>query len=381
MPTLSIVIPAYNMAEWLPVALESCLWQTWRDVDVIVLNDGSTDASLAIAEAYARMDSRIRVISQPNAGLGAARQAGQDAAQGDYITWLDADDFLDQDAAALWLEQAGRDQADMVCANAVAFSHKTFNARRYFYHPAASRLQFDNSPAYWKSKVVWRWIFSLPFLREHAISHPRYKLGQDVCFMYSCMLAAQRFSQVEPFLYYFRQEHKSAHSSVKVMVEDQLGHFLEVKRILLNPPDGEPRLKPLVKYLNENYWRDVRKLSPRLTGQDADWLEPALDLGLQLFEGLEPTWFRAASLEPEVREEGDFLPLVDAFIAKDREQARTLFAQLCDNPPHAADKNSVFHVLRHKLKAAVQPLSRSAKGRLRELESRATRRFDGHGAD
>jgi glycosyltransferase involved in cell wall biosynthesis len=204
------------MAEWLPVALESCLWQTWRDLEIIVLDDGSTDAGPDIARAYAAADSRIRLISQANAGLGAAWQAGQNAAAGDYITWLDADDFLDPEAAAAWMEQAGRDGADMVCANAVAFSHRTFNARRYFYHPAASGLTFDRSPAYWKSKVVWRWIFSLPFLREGGIAHPSYKLGQDVCFMYACLLRARHFSQVGPYVYYFRQDHKNAQSSVRV---------------------------------------------------------------------------------------------------------------------------------------------------------------------
>ncbi len=380
MPTLSIVIPTYNMAAWLPVALESCLWQTWPELDIIVLNDGSTDAGPAIAESYARMDSRVRLLSQDNAGLGAARQAGQDAALGDYVTWLDADDFLDQNAAAVWLEQAERDEADMVCANAVAFSHRTFNARKYFHHPAASRMTFDRSPRYWKSKVVWRWIFSLPFLREHGMSHPRYKLGQDVCFMYACLLRARRFSQCEPYLYYFRQEHKSAQTPIRVQVEDQLGHFLEVKRILMQPPDGEPRIKPLVKYLNENYWRDVRKIAPLLTGQEAVWRDRVLALGAELFAGLSPDWFRAASLEPEVREQTDFLPLADALMARDLDAAAAVLDRLRDHPPHAPDKNSAFHSLRHRMKAAVNPLSRAARTRLRELEARAARRFDSHGA-
>jgi len=374
MPTLSIVIPTYNMAEWLPVALESCLWQTCRDLDVIVLNDGSTDESPAIAERYAALDPRIRLISQANAGLGAARQAGQDAAEGDFVTWLDADDFLAPNAAEVWMNQAVKDKADLVCANAVAFSHRTFNARRYFYHDPASGMRFDTSPAYWKSKVVWRWIFSLPFLRRHAISHPHFKLGQDVCFMYNCLLRADRFSQCEPFVYYFRQEHKSAHSSVQVQVEHQLAHFLEVKRILLAPPDGTPRIKPLVKYLNENFWRDVRKLAPRLTGEDERWFEPVLALGRDVFSGMDPAWFRTAALAPEVREQTDFLPLVDALIQGDTEAAAGIVGHLRDHPPHSVDKNSGFHVLRHRLKALFNPLSRNASAQLRALEAMAGKR-------
>ena len=376
---LSIVIPTYNMAEWLPVALESCLWQTRGDFEVIVLDDGSTDAGPDIARAYARLDSRLRVISQSNAGLGAARQAGQDAAGGDCITWLDADDFLAPEAVAAWLAPAERG-ADMVCANAVAFSHRTFNARRYFYHPPAEGLRFDHSPEYWKSKVVWRWIISLPFIRRHGLTHPRYKLGQDVCFMYAALVRAERFSQCAPFAYYFRQEHKSAHSSVQVQVEHALAHFIEARDILLNPPDGVPRRKSLIRYLNENYWRDVRKLAPRLVGPDAVWKDRAIELGLALFQGLDPAWFRAAALAPEVREESAFLPLADALIAGDADTARALFDQLRDAPLRAPDKNTLFHTLRHRAKALVHPLARSARTYLRELESRAARRFPGNGA-
>jgi len=263
----------------------------------------------------------------------------------------------------------------MVCANAVAFSHRTFNARRYFYHPPAEGLSFDRSPDYWKSKVVWRWIISLPLIRRHKLTHPRYKLGQDVCFMYAALLRAERFSQCAPFVYYFRQEHKSAHSSIEVEVEHAQAHFIAVRGILLNPPDGAPRYKPLVKYLNENYWRDVRKLAPRLVGPDIVWLDRVIEIGLTLFQGLDPAWFRAAALSPEVREQSAFLPLADALIAGNADKARLIFGHLRDAPPRAPDKSSRFHTLRHKARALVHPLSRSARKYLRELESRAARRF------
>ncbi|WP_462326522.1 glycosyltransferase family 2 protein, partial [Desulfobaculum sp.] len=132
-PKLSIVIPTYNMEKWLPVAVESCLAQTEPDIEVIIVNDGSSDASPQIADAYAASDDRVRVVHQENKGLGGARQAGQDAAQGEFITWLDADDFLHEKAAEDMLGVAYRDNVKMVCGNAVVFSDKTFNTRRYFY--------------------------------------------------------------------------------------------------------------------------------------------------------------------------------------------------------------------------------------------------------
>jgi len=374
MPTLSIVIPLYNMAEWVAVTLESCLQQSHKELEILVLDDGSTDVGPDIARAYAALDSRIRVISQPNAGLGGARQNGQDAAGGDYITWLDADDFLSPTAAASWLAAAEKDGSDLVCGNALAFSSRTFNARRYFYHTAATGLHFDTAPQYWKSKVVWRWIFSLDLIRRAGIRHAHFKLGQDVCFMYEMLLRAERFAQVEPNVYYFRQEHKSAHASLETQVEHSLAHFAEVKRILLHPPDGRARIKPLIKYLNENYWRDIKKTAPRLSGPDDHYEKRLIDLGFALFDGLAPDWFRAAALAPEVKEQTDFLPLAKAMIRRDREAVQGILENLRRTAVSAPDKRNVFHTIRHNLKSVLNPLAWEARNHLRALESLAAKR-------
>ena len=373
MPILSIVIPTYNMSAWLPAALESCLWQDSPDYEVIVVNDGSTDASGAIADHYSHKHSRIRVVHQANAGLGAARQAGQDAAAGDYITWLDADDFLAPQAVRLWLAKAERDAVPMVCANAVAFSSRTFNARRYFYHPQASRMLFGDSPRYWKSKVVWRWIFSLPFIRAHGLTHPHFKLSQDICFMYEALVKEQPFSQVEEYLYFFRQEHKSAHASLEVEVEHNLRHFPVVKNTLLAA--GYPKV--LVKYLNENYLRDLRKLLPRMTGEDAVWVDRTLALGGELFAGVDPAWFEAAFLEPEVRAEAQMANLARLFAANDIPGVRRVFDSWREQAPSAPNKENIWHTLRHKIKSRFNPLSRQSRRMLRRLEASAAQSLTG----
>lgn len=89
----SILIPVYNAAAFLPQCLDSVLCQGLSDYEVILVNDGSTDTSPAICAAYARRDARFRLISQPNWGLLMARKAGIAAAQGEYLLFLDADDF------------------------------------------------------------------------------------------------------------------------------------------------------------------------------------------------------------------------------------------------------------------------------------------------
>lgn len=402
MTLLSIVVPVYNASPWLAVALESCLWQTHQDLEVLVVNDSSLDNSGEIAAYYADLDARLRVIVQKNAGPGGARQRGQDEASGDFITFMDADDFLAPRAAELWLEAAARHGADLVCGNAVAFLERSLHARRYFPHPEAANLHFDSAPRYWKSKVLWRWAFSLPLLRQRQLRHERFMLGQDVLFMFEALLAARSFAQVKDDLYYFRQEHKSAHASLETLVEHGFAHFIRARQILLEAPDGLPRLKPLVKYLSENYWRDIKKAAPRLTGEDAFWEDRIIELGLELFDGLQAEALRAACLAPELRGRDDFLPFAEAMIARDIKKLKNMFAalragRLCaggalgqDSSGHDlsgqdssgqdlyVQKPSVWEArlrsLRHHLKAALNPRSWRTRLLLRRLEAAAASR-------
>ena len=91
---LSIVVPVYNAQEVLAHTIDSLLSQNWTDIELILVNDGSTDRSGEICRNYAEKEPRIRLVEQENAGVSAARNAGIRAASGDYITFVDADDAV-----------------------------------------------------------------------------------------------------------------------------------------------------------------------------------------------------------------------------------------------------------------------------------------------
>lgn len=113
-PLVSVVVPVYNVERYLASCLESVLAQTWSRLEVIVVNDGSTDSSRSIVEEFAQNDRRLRIVDQPNAGLGAARNTGVCHARGQYLTFVDSDDEVPPTAYELMvtsLERSGSDVA------------------------------------------------------------------------------------------------------------------------------------------------------------------------------------------------------------------------------------------------------------------------------
>ena len=111
---ISVIIPVYNVEKFLAECVDSVLAQTYTDWEAILVDDGATDASGAMCDAYAAKDPRIRVIHRENGGLSAARNTGLKAARGEYVYFLDSDDYIEPDTLALLLETAEREQADVV---------------------------------------------------------------------------------------------------------------------------------------------------------------------------------------------------------------------------------------------------------------------------
>ena len=103
-PLVSILIPVYNARQWVGAAIDSALAQTWPDTEVIVLDDGSTDGSLDVVQAYA---GRVRIHTQSNGGQNVSRNRLTEFSRGDWLVYLDADDELSADAVRLKLEAAG----------------------------------------------------------------------------------------------------------------------------------------------------------------------------------------------------------------------------------------------------------------------------------
>jgi CDP-glycerol glycerophosphotransferase len=114
---ISVVVPIYDVEDYLDECLRSIAGQTHGDLEVVMVDDGSTDSSAAIAERFARHDPRFTLIRQPNAGLGAARNTGLDAASGEYLAFADSDDVLPPDAYERLLATLERTGSDFATGN------------------------------------------------------------------------------------------------------------------------------------------------------------------------------------------------------------------------------------------------------------------------
>ena len=124
MPKVSVIIPVYNVEKYLGECLDSILGQTLKDIEVLCIDDGSTDGSAKILAEYAAKDKRVKLLSQPNGGAFLAREKGIAAAMGEFLYFMDADDMLDIRAFAELYELASRENLDQVVFGSSVFCEK-----------------------------------------------------------------------------------------------------------------------------------------------------------------------------------------------------------------------------------------------------------------
>ena len=118
-PLVSMIIPIYNGEKYLDLCLESIAAQTYQNLEILLVDDGSTDSSPEMCDAFASQDSRIRVIHKPNGGLSSARNAGLDTMRGEYVTFVDCDDFLFPDMVDFFVRTALEYDCDVVTGASV----------------------------------------------------------------------------------------------------------------------------------------------------------------------------------------------------------------------------------------------------------------------
>ncbi len=146
MPKLSVIVPVYNGEKYLNQCVDSILAQEFTDFELILVDDGSTDASLEICHGYEQKDSRVVVVHKENAGLVAARKSGISVSKGEYVGFIDCDDYIDSNMYSDMINTAVKDNSDIVVSNIIVeYTDKTRIMRNYLPAGFYSREDIKNT--------------------------------------------------------------------------------------------------------------------------------------------------------------------------------------------------------------------------------------------
>ena len=216
MPFFSIIVPIYKVEKYLRKCVESILSQTFRDIEVILVDDGSPDSCPRICNEYERRDSRVKVIHKKNGGLINARKSGLEAASGEYIGFVDGDDWIEPDMYALFAEAIAKYSPDMVLSDFYYdYGDKLINSEQLFEQEFYDKQALKDklypkmlfSGTYYKFGVnpcCWSKVYKKELLEKNLPqADGRIKMGEDAAFTYPCLLDAQRVAAIKTPQYHY----------------------------------------------------------------------------------------------------------------------------------------------------------------------------------
>lgn len=209
MPKVSVIIPVYNMEKYVGECLDSVLRQTLTDLEVIIINDGSTDTSLKIIQEYQAKDSRIVIIDKENAGVGAARNDGIRAATGEFVAFMDPDDMYAGNDVLLHCYEVAKREFVSVAGGKTVFLYQDGSTKDEDIKQVgtvtvnAGGLTEYTDYQYDYGYVCY--IYSRNLLADNQIFFPLYSRFQDPPFFVKAMIAAERFYALDEPVYLYRQ--------------------------------------------------------------------------------------------------------------------------------------------------------------------------------
>ncbi len=209
MEKVSIIIPVYNAAMYLEKCLDSVISQTYRNLEIIIVNDGSKDNSLAICEEYERTDERIVLIDKENTGVSDSRNQAMEAATGKYLQFMDSDDWLTPDATEKMVTLAEMTGCDMVIGDFYRVDGCRFSLKSHIQDTKVmSRKEFAahmmEEPADFYYGVMWNKLYKRELVRKYALScSERLNWCEDFLFNLSYIRRADTFCALQAPVYYY----------------------------------------------------------------------------------------------------------------------------------------------------------------------------------
>lgn len=265
-PVVSVIVPVYNTQDYLDACLDSLVHQTFADIEVVCVDDGSRDESGAMLDARAKDDARIRVIHQANAGVSHARNVALDAARGEFVLFVDSDDFIELNTCEKLVNVARRDGSDIVVFGGISFPSvpwidQCFNTRDIVYrNDSFGALIYECG----SHPLMCNKMYRLSMLNEAKLRfNEEFKLGEDNAFQFCTFPHARVVSYCRDTFYHYRCER--AGSAVSEAEQDRvarLGKHLPIVEYVCSQWREQGFLKGqeerLLSWSSDFLFRDVR---------------------------------------------------------------------------------------------------------------------------
>lgn len=203
MNKVSVIIPVYNTEQFLSQCLNSIVHQTHKNLEIIIVNDGSKDNSDEICQRFAKIDKRIKIIYQKNSGISAARNTGLKIATGDYIHFIDSDDYIDLDYYEKIISANKGIDADIIAAGVVSQNGSFYNIE-YKHKTILTTLteKFIETNAL-SNCTVWRYVFKRNFLNKNKLIFANGRIFEDMLFIPNTMRLANYVLTVPGTYYHY----------------------------------------------------------------------------------------------------------------------------------------------------------------------------------
>lgn len=211
-PIVSVVIPVYNIEAHLRQCLDSVAGQTLQDIEIICVDDGSTDSSPEILDEYGERDARFCIIHQENAGPGSARNRGINEATGEYLIFLDSDDWFEANFLEKMVKRSKETLADITICRSVEFDTNTIQTLpsewmlKTEYLPGDTFSPKEISNYVFQFTYGWPWdkLYRTKFVKESALEYPPLPNSEDLVFVFQSLALAERIALVENILIHHR---------------------------------------------------------------------------------------------------------------------------------------------------------------------------------
>lgn len=244
MKLVSIIIPIYNVEKYLDECLNSAIHQSYRNIEIIAVNDGSPDGSGDIIEKFMGMDSRVKHIRQENQGLPRARVNGIAASKGEYLLHLDGDDFLADNCVERMMAEAMKNDADVVYSDAYRWADSD-DCQKIIINPL--KLSTKNGIEYFESGIS-TFIWGKLYKREISLNliPQTVNVNEDVFFNLQMLPRCERIVYLQESLYYYRVNRDSIMNSRRSAIAAQYLEHAMQRRAL----DSDQRIKDILLYDN-----------------------------------------------------------------------------------------------------------------------------------